>query len=252
MTRYFLELSYDGTDYAGWQIQPGVNTVQGELQAAFQTLFRTEIAITGCGRTDKGVHARNYIAHCDLTLADRTDKVIYKLNQILPSDIVCHRLIPVENDAHARFDAVARSYIYHIHLSPDPFKRKYSTLVPYGHLLDLSLLKEIDDVILQTKDFSSFCKLHGSSKTTLCTMFSSKWTIIEETNCLTYEITANRFLRGMVRLIVGSSLSLARGKMTINELKDQIGKGTRNPHMTSAKPDGLALTRIAYPYFNPA
>ena len=246
--RFFIELAYDGTNYAGWQRQPNAVTVQGELERALKVFTKSDIALHGCGRTDKGVHATFYIAHCDLEIdLSEVDHTIYKLNHLLPEDISCRRFIKVNDDAHARFDPTARSYTYSIHLFKDPFLKKYSTYVSYGKKLDYQLLDEVAIRIAEAEDFTSFCKMHGSDTSMRCEIQESKWHFGEDKR-LYYKITANRFLRGMVRLIVGTSLSVASGKMTIDELEKHMSAGTRGPHMSSARAEGLALTDVQYPY----
>lgn len=246
--RYFLELSYDGTNYAGWQKQPNAPTVQGAIEKALNIYFKEEILIYGCGRTDSGVHATFYIAHLDLSIDPaEVAHVLYKLNRILDPAIACHQLIPVTAASHARFDAERRSYTYDIHTFKSPFKSKYSTFINYGHKLDYDLLHKVADIIRSTNQFGSFCKLHGSDTTMDCKIYESKWIINREGYQMSYHITANRFLRGMVRLIVGSSLAVSCGKMTIDQLKMHVSEGSRNPYMQSAPPEGLALSNVTYP-----
>lgn len=246
--RYFLELSYDGTNYAGWQKQPNASTVQGAIEEALKIYFKEEIPIYGCGRTDSGVHATFYIAHLDLSIGpDEAIHALYKLNRILSKGIACHQLRPVTASAHARFDAERRSYTYNIHTFKNPFKSKYSTFINYGHKLDYDLLHQVAEVIGSTHQFGSFCKLHGSDTTMDCTIYESKWIIDRGGHEMSYHITANRFLRGMVRLIVGSSLAVSCGKMTLDQLKAHMSEGSRNPYMQSAPPEGLALSNVIYP-----
>lgn len=246
--RYFLELSYDGTDYSGWQKQPNAVTVQGEIEKALHIYFKKDISIYGCGRTDSGVHATYYIAHLDLDIdVDEVNHVLYKLNRILDPAIACHRLWSVSESSHARFDALKRSYTYDIHTFKSPFKSKYSTFLNYGHKLDYDLLEKVGGIIKTTTHFSSFCKMHGSDTTMDCIIYKSEWKINKKNHHMSYHITANRFLRGMVRLIVGSSLAVSCGKMTVDELDDHIRAGTRNPYMQSAPPQGLALSNVTYP-----
>lgn len=248
--RYFLELSYDGTNYAGWQRQPNVATVQGCIEDALQLILKEETPIYGCGRTDKGVHAQNYIAHLDIhpNSALRPEDILYKLNRILEKDIALHRFIPVEHAAHARFDALSRTYVYRIHMQKSPFLGPFSTLVRNGKSIDVSILRVVGNLIQEQTDFTSFCKLHGSETSNICRIDESKWSYQEEEGLLSYQVTANRFLRGMVRLIVGSSLSVARGKLSVKDLQKHIIEQTRSPHMKSAPPQGLSLVKIQYPY----
>ncbi len=247
--RLFLELSYDGDKYAGWQRQPNVTTVQGSIEHALHLIFGKDIGIVGCGRTDTGVHATYYIAHCDLDIAPaECDQIIYKLNQILDKDIACHRFIQTSENAHARFDAMSRSYLYQIHFKKSPFKNNYSTLVNYGDKIDIDLLNEVASIVKKTVNFEAFCKSHGSNTTTECLISTSTWSIDHAQDQLSYSIRANRFLRGMVRLIVGSSLSVATRKLSLSDLKYHISMGTRSPLMSSAPACGLALVGVEYPY----
>jgi len=162
--RYFLRLSYDGTDFAGWQVQPNVTTVQGEIEQALSKLLGRAVPVTGCGRTDRGVHAQDYIAHIDLEPADKyLDQLIYKLNRMLGDSIAIHQIKQMGDRDHARYDATERTYRYDLHFTKNPFVRRYSTYIHYGHKVDIGVLHEVSDLILRTTDFSSFCKAHGSS-----------------------------------------------------------------------------------------
>lgn len=248
--RYFLELSYDGTNYAGWQRQPNVSTVQGCIEEALQLIIKEPTPIYGCGRTDRGVHAKNYIAHLELAFdcPISPKDILYKLNRILDKDIALHRLFAVEQNAHARFDALSRTYEYSFHTNKSPFLGVYSTFVRDSQGIDYSVLKIIEEIIHEQTDFTSFCKLHGAEGGNLCRIDESVWTVDEEEGRLFYKITANRFLRGMVRLIVGSTLNVARGKLSLVDFKNHIKSGTRSPLMKSAPPQGLSLIKIQYPY----
>jgi len=243
--RVFLQLSYDGTNYAGWQIQPNASTVQGELEKALSQIYSTRVQIVGCGRTDKGVHATSYFAHTDigneLTLSDLT----YKLNRMLPQDTSVHRIFEVNDKLHARFDATSRKYIYSLHFGKDPFLDRYSTYYPYRPKMNLEVLDAVAAIISSTGEFSTFCKAHGAEHHHRCEILESKWEFTSQTQ-IKYHIRANRFLRGMVRLIVGSTLAVSLGQLSIDELKSHIVKGSRSPLMKSAPPQGLALVDITY------
>jgi tRNA pseudouridine38-40 synthase len=246
--RYFLRLSYDGTHYAGWQTQPNALSVQQSIEDALQTLLRKECKIMGCGRTDKGVHARNYVAHLDIEdLTISEDQLLYKLNSILNKDIACHALTKVAPEAHARFDAISRSYVYHIHYTKTPFKGRYSTYMAQGALMNEGHLCDMSDLIKRSHSFGSFCKLHGDASSMLCDIKESYWQIEPEHHKMAYHITANRFLRGMVRLIVGTSMNVALGKLSLSEVEEHMRQGTRSPLMHSAPPQGLSLVEINYP-----
>jgi len=248
--RVFIRLSYDGTHYAGWQIQPDVKTVQGTIEKELSTIYNEPVSIMGCGRTDRGVHATDYYAHADIGGAISLDQLSYKLNRMLPSDISCRRIYEMPESAHARFDATSRKYIYDLHFNKDPFVTQYSTYFPNGDKLDLTMLHKVADVIKETEEFGTFCKLHGADTHMRCDIIESYWEIGEQPSAISYHIRANRFLRGMVRLIVGSSLAVAQGQVSITELKAYIDKGTRSPLMKSAPPEGLALSEITYDHPN--
>jgi len=245
--RVFLKLSYDGANYAGWQVQPNVSTVQGTLNTVFGSLYNDDIQVTACGRTDKGVHATRYYAHADVSEQYTKEELLYKLNRMLPIDIACQDVLSVSPNAHTRFDADSRSYTYHLHFEKNPFKDQYSTYFPYRPKMDVQLLPEVAEVIKSTSEFGSFCKLHGSDTHTKCDMMESYWDLDGDPEAISYHITANRFLRGMVRLIVGSSLAVSLGQLTLDKLQKEIESGTRNPHMKSAPPQGLALSNVTYP-----
>ena len=244
--RVFLQISYDGTNYAGWQVQPNVVTIQGEIEKVLSTLYRAQLSIVGCGRTDKGVHARYYMAHVDLPVDEYPANLQYKLNRMLPSDVSCEGVMEVTDNLHARFDAISRAYTYNIHFNKNPFQRKYSTYVSQAQVLDFSLLEEVSEIIKGTTDFQSFCKLHGSDTHSFCDIMESRWDLSNSQETISYHIRANRFLRGMVRLIVGSSLSVSTGQLSLSDLQEHVRLGTRSPHMKSAPPEGLALTDVRY------
>ena len=247
--RYFLHLCYDGTNYAGWQIQPNVSTVQGEIEQALNTILREPISIIGCGRTDKGVHATKYFAHFDCVKIEDEGNFLYKLNGVLPNDIACKSIIEVDENSHARFDASIRAYTYSLHFKKDPFNRRFSTFYPQGYKLDEALLHQCAEDLLHRTDFSSFCKAHTDNVTNLCTIHESKWHMDAPNGVLRYKISANRFLRGMVRLIVGSALNVALGKISYEDYMRHIVSGTRSDKMSSAPANGLALSNVTYPFF---
>ncbi len=246
--RYFLELSYDGTNYAGWQKQPNVRTIQGEIEKALSMSAGISIEVIGCGRTDKGVHAKNFVCHFDTTepISEFSNQ-IYKLNGILSPDIVCHRVYDVPEDLHARYDAVQRSYEYNIHMSPNPFKRQYSTFFPLARDFNAGALDQVATLIIETSDFTSFCKSNTDVKTMKCTILESSWQFPEK-DVMIYRITANRFLRGMVRLIVGTSLNVSLGRISVREVAEHISRGTRSHYMSSAPARGLFLCDVKYPH----
>lgn len=246
MNRYFIKLSYNGANYCGWQIQPNAKSVQGELEHCFSTLLREKIAVTGCGRTDTGVHARNYIAHIDSETKDlHTNKqFLYKINKFLHQDIVIHSIHSVDGDAHARFGATAREYKYYIRNIKDPFNREF-TCYYYGDL-DIDKMNEACKLLFNYKDFTSFSKLHTDVKTNLCNIYKAEWQI--EEGIYVFTISANRFLRNMVRAIVGTLLEVGSGKMTLEQFCEVIEMKDRGSAGKSVDAKGLFLTKIEYPF----
>lgn len=244
--RVFIQLAYDGTNFSGWQIQPKVDTVQGAIQEALSSIFNQDITITGCGRTDSGVHATYYIAHADLPSDIDMSLIRYKLNRMLSKDVVIDKIREVAPEAHARFDAKTRAYAYKLHFIKNPFIYRYSTYLPRAASIDHEKLVDVADLIKKTKEFGSFCKLHGADTHMKCNIFESHWDLEHASASITYTIRANRFLRGMVRLIVGSSLAVATGQLTFADLEKHVQDGTRNALMKSAPPQGLALIDVTY------
>lgn len=247
MTRYFIRLSYDGSAYNGWQSQPhlGTKTVQSTIENALSTFLREPIKLTGCGRTDTGVHALDYYAHFDFLQTFVEDTLIYRMNKILPVDIAIHSIFKVEADAHARFDAISRSYEYHLHTSKTPFAvRSYYYVYEKP---DLELLNEAAKLLLHYSDFTTFCKLNSDVSTKICKLTSCYWE--QSGEAFVFKITADRFLRGMIRLIVGMCLQVARGKLTLDEVKDALEGNRRIGLDWSVPAIGLVLKDIKYPYF---
>ena len=248
MPRYFFEISYDGTHYSGWQRQPNAPTVQQEIEEKLSKIVREKVGIMGCGRTDAGVHASQFFFHADLNADIDLEQLQFKLNHAIEKDISCHQIIAVADNAHTRFDATHRSYIYHLHTIKDPFKKDYSTYYPTARNIDFAKLQEVAAVILQYQDFASFCKSRTDVKTTLCDLQESEWRRDEDTRVMTYHIRANRFLRGMVRLIVGTTINVALGKLSVEQLKEAIEKKAKPPYAHSAPSTGLFLSEVKYPY----
>ena len=242
--RYFVTLSYDGTSYHGWQVQPNGNTVQEQLQHALTLLLRTLTEVTGAGRTDTGVHARMMVAHFDYTggALDCT-QLAYKLNRLLPRDIAVQQVEPVADDMHARFSAVARTYYYYIHTCKDPFLRHYSYELHYD--LDFSLMNQAAALLLQHDDFGAFCKSHTDVKTTLCHVMKAEWRQTAPGRWL-FEIRANRFLRNMVRAVVGTLIEVGRHRMTLADFQRVISTGRRTEAGESVPANALFLQFIEY------
>ena len=241
--RYFVWFSYDGTAYHGWQIQPNGNSVQAELQRALSTLLREEISVTGAGRTDAGVHARQMVAHFDFSEAIDLEQLAYKLNRILPCDIAVDRVELVDDDMHARFSATSRTYHYYIHTKKDPFSRPYSTELHYE--LDFDKMNEAGRILMTYDDFGAFCKSHSDVKTTLCRVTKAEWVQTSETSWY-FEITANRFLRNMVRAVVGTLIDVGRGRLTLDDFRKVIEGKRRSEAGESMPANALFLENIRY------
>ena len=243
MKRYFIYLSYDGTDYHGWQIQPNGRSVQEDLEHALTTLLRETVSITGAGRTDAGVHARMMVAHFETSQDIDTIQLTYKLNKFLNQSIVIHQIVPVADDMHARFSATSRTYRYFIHTRKDPFCRKYSCLLLYP--LDFPLMNQAAAILTGYDDFGAFCKSHTDVKTTLCHVTHAEWVQIDEHHWY-FEITANRFLRNMVRAVVGTLIDVGRHRLTLEAFRKVIESGERTSAGESMPGHALFLERITY------
>ena len=241
--RYFVTLSYDGTRYHGWQIQPNGDSIQERLQGALSTLLRAEISVTGAGRTDAGVHARMMVAHFDYEEALDGQQLCYKLNRLLPYDISVQKVEQVADDLHARFSATSRTYHYYIHTVKDPFSRAYSCELHYP--LDFKKMNEAAAMLLNYEDFGAFCKSGADVKTTLCQVTAAEW---HQTSPSTwyFEITANRFLRNMVRAVVGTLVDVGRGRLTLEEFQKVIEGKQRSDAGESMPGNALFLEKIEY------
>ena len=242
--RYFITLSYDGTHYHGWQIQPNGNSVQAELQRALTILLRAETSVVGAGRTDAGVHARMMVAHFDVV-----DKPVdcaqltYRLNRILPRDIAVSKVEPVDGDMHARFSATSRTYHYYVHTHKDPFCRAYSCELHYE--LDFDIMNHAAAMLLEYDDFGAFCKSHADVKTTLCKVTAAEWHQ-DGPHTWYFEITANRFLRNMVRAVVGTLVDVGRHRLTLDDFR-RVVEGKRRTEAGESMPgEALFLENITY------
>ena len=242
--RYFVTLSYDGAAYHGWQIQPNANSVQETLQNAFSTILRQDIEIVGAGRTDTGVNASKMIAHFDVCAPIDAIRLVKQLNRLLPQDIAIQHICPVVLDAHARFSALSRTYHYHILLSKSPFLRHYAYRYPLP--IDFQLMNEAAQRLFNYTDFTSFSKLHTDTKTNNCKIRRAEW-IQDDVNNWTFVIQADRFLRNMVRAIVGTLLDVGRGKLTIPQFCQVIESQNRCAAGSSVPPHALFLSDITYP-----
>lgn len=241
--RYFITFSYDGTAYHGWQIQPHSLSVQEELQKAMSILLRKPMEVVGAGRTDTGVHARKMVAHFDYDEEVDCLQLVYKLNKLLPRDIAVQQVEPVAEDMHARFSAKSRTYHYFVHMGKNPFLRSYSWQV-YGNI-DFELMNQAASVLMEYRDFTSFSKVNTDTKTNDCTITEAHWDRVGEDQwCFT--ITANRFLRNMVRAIVGTLMEVGRGRMTIEQLRRVIDAKDRCCAGDSVPGNALFLVQVKY------
>jgi len=241
--RYFIWLSYDGTNYHGWQVQPNGISVQGELQRVLSTLLRQDVSITGAGRTDAGVHARVMAAHFDFEGDIDCQQLAYKMNRMLPQDIVVDRIEEVSIDMHARFSATERTYHYYIHTRKDPFLRHYSCEIHYP--LDFAAMNEAGRILTTYEDFGAFCKAHSDVKTTLCHVTRAEWIQTGE-NTWYFVITANRFLRNMVRAVVGTLVDVGRGRLSLEDFRKVIEGKKRSDAGDSMPGNALFLEDVRY------
>ena len=242
--RFFITLSYDGMRYHGWQVQPNGPSVQEKLQWALSTILRQDIQVTGAGRTDAGVHARMMVAHFDVETMDfGLQDLTYKLNRLLPQDIAIQKMEPVSDEMHARFSATSRTYHYYIHTVKDPFLRAYSCELHYP--LDFQLMNEAAAVLMTYEDFGAFCKAHADVKTTLCHITAAEW---HQTSPSTwyFEITANRFLRNMVRAVVGTLIDVGRGRLSLDDFRKVIEGKRRTEAGESMPANALFLEDVQY------
>lgn len=246
MPRYFIRVAYKGTNYAGFQAQQNANSIQAEVEKALKIFFKTHFELTCSSRTDAGVHALCNYFHLDsdtLLHTVQLDKSVYNLNAILPSDIVIKAIIQVPDTAHSRFGALSREYKYYIYHSKNPFLSEKAFYYPYT--LDIDKLNEAADLVRQYTDFTTFSKRNTQVKTFNCTIINSKWVIKQE--CIVYQIQANRFLRGMVRGLVGTMLRVGTGRITIGNFKSIIESKDCTNADFSVPPQGLFLVNVNYP-----
>jgi len=242
--RYFLKMAFKGTNYHGWQLQPNAVTVQGTVNKALSTVLRENIHVVGAGRTDTGVHAAVYWAHFDYPgEIGEKEKICFRLNRFLPDDIAIYGIYPVHDKAHARFDALSRTYQYHITRIKDPFKREYSYFFFWD--LDMKRMNEACRILYEYQDFSSFSKAQTQTKTNLCRIYKAVWHW--EDHMLIFTIQADRFLRNMVRAVVGTMLDIGQGRVGAGDLRKIIDSRNRSAAGYSVPANGLFLTAVSYP-----
>ena len=244
MSRFFIRLSYDGTNYHGWQLQQNAHSLQAEINEKLSTLLGEEINVVGCGRTDTGVHAREFYAHFDINHLPFDEKdLAYKLNRFLLEDIAIDKIFAVNDEMHARFSAVSRTYKYFISRKKSPFNSLFNYFFD-GHL-DVEAMQIASAFLFQYEDFTSFSKLHTQTATNNCKITVANWELVN--NELVFTITADRFLRNMVRAIVGTLLEIGKGKMNPEDMKRIIEAKDRSRAGFSVPAKGLFLERVVYP-----
>jgi tRNA pseudouridine38-40 synthase len=245
--RYFIELAFNGTPFSGWQIQPNDITVQEVLQKGMSLLLREPVTLTGCGRTDTGVHARQFYAHFDTEQQineEGCQQLAYKLNRFLPVEIAIYAIFPVKPHQHARFDALDRTYCYYLNLKKEPFSFIFA--LPVYFQLDIEKMNEAASYLLEIKDFTSFSKLHTQVANNFCEVKKAAW--FHEGDQLIFEITANRFLRNMVRSIVGTLLDVGKGKYSLEQFKSIIYQKDRCKAGESVPAHALFLEKVRYSF----
>lgn len=243
--RYFLRLMYDGGAYAGWQNQPNALSVQEVLEDRMSQMLQVPVDIVGCGRTDAGVHARDFYAHTELP-EKPDDGFLFRLNNFLPADIAVKEIILMHEDAHARFDAIQRSYVYHVHTRKDPFREGYSFYYQRASGFTVNQLNEFSQMIPTFTSFNPFAKYHSDVRNYRCRVSVCEWKA--NANGLELHISSDRFLRGMVRLITGACLRYAEGKITLEDLFQAMKTGEHIKGIWSVPAHGLYLSEIRYPY----
>ena len=237
-----MELAYNGAPFFGWQVQPGKETVQGCIENALSLLLREEVSVTGCGRTDTGVNARQFFAHFETEQQIDLQKLTDKLNSFLPKEIAIYRIFPVEEGIHARFSATSRTYKYYVAVTKNPFNFHYSYRI--FQKLDVAKMNEAATMLLETSDFTSFSKLHTQVNNNLCRVTEAHWAM--EDGVLVFTVTADRFLRNMVRALVGTLLQVGKEKITVEEFRDIIARKDRCAAGDSVPAHALFLENVRY------
>lgn len=245
--RYFLELAYNGTRFCGWQRQPNAPSVQQTIEDVFSMMLRQQIEITGCGRTDTGVHASQYFAHFDFDL-DFPKNFLDRANRLVGNDIALKQIIAVDDDAHARFDATSRSYQYVISFEKSPFFTETAWFFTQKDRLDFEKMQKAADLLRGYAAFAPFCKTHSDAQTMNCKIARSEWIFTDDG--ASFHISANRFLRGMVRLIVGMCINVGLGQLSLEDVKEALEKQEPLKKSYSVPPTGLFLMDIKYPFLD--
>jgi len=248
MEKYFVEIAYKGTSFSGWQRQNNAISIQEQFENAFSKLYNKEVSIVGCGRTDAGVHASQYYFHIELPNSSfEINDLIFKLNYMIGHDIVVRQFIPVHTEAHARFDATSRSYKYFVSFKKNPFTNGQVYEYSQSGIPDFNKLNEAAQLLLNFGSFFPFCKTNSDVENYDCKLTVSNWENLDN-DMIQYNISSNRFLRGMVRLIVGMCLNVSVDKISLDEVQDALEKQTRLAKPWAAPAEGLFLWNIQYPY----
>jgi tRNA pseudouridine38-40 synthase len=247
MKRFFIQLAYNGTRFCGWQRQPNAPSVQQSIEEKLSLLLQNHTEIIGCGRTDTGVHAKQYFAHFDTeTAISNLQNIEYRLQKMVGNDIRIDKIFEVTDDQHARFSATSRSYEYHISFEKNIFETETTWYWAQPQRLDFEQMQAAAQLLRQFDAFAPFCKTHSDAQTMFCTLTNSTWEFAD--NRAVFHIAANRFLRGMVRLIVGACISVGEGQLSVEDLKKSLQNQTPLPKSYSVPPNGLFLTDIRYPF----
>ena len=246
--RYFLHLAYNGFHFRGWQRQPNAISVQEILEGSLQKIFKKPVPCLGCGRTDALVHASQYFAHINLDF-ERDFDLKFRLNKVLPEYISIFDIIPVEDVCNARFDATERTYDYFVHFYKDPFLFGKSSFIN-PKPLDLKKMKQATNLLLKYNDFRSYCICPDNHNTTICNVSSSNLFVDKNESRLRFQITANRFLRCMIRVLMAKLLEVGEGKMSLDNFEDLLATQKTPPSLRPAPPQGLYLSKVVYPYLD--
>ncbi len=242
--RYFAEIAYNGAAYHGWQRQPGQISVQQVIEETLSLILRQSIQVVGCGRTDTGVHASQYFLHFDYE-GDFPRNFLHRLNKVLPRDIVFYTISKVASGAHARFDATRRSYAYYLSFRKDPFRQQTVTYYPYPQRPDFNRMQAAAQLLLQYEAFYTFCRSNTDAKTMRCDLTRAEWEQVDLHN-LIFHISADRFLRGMVRLIVGMCINVGTGAIELDTVRQALNQQKLLQRAESAPPEGLYLCEVRY------
>jgi tRNA pseudouridine38-40 synthase len=246
--RYFLHISYDGNNYRGWQRQAEAKSVQETIEKSLSKIFKTHVTVYGCGRTDAGVHASQYMLHINLDDLLTFD-LKFRLNKNLPNDIVVYDVVKMQDKQHARFDATSRTYDYFIHFQNDPVLNKYSSLYEKENLNFESMSKAVK-LLMKGNDFRHFCKQPDIHDNTLCKVFSANLLVTPNQTRMHFTMTSNRFLRGMMRIIVDSIIQVGTGELSTDNFQDMLDNNCPETEKHPAHPNGLFLSKIEYPYLS--